>query len=235
MREARAELRNVYGLEIVQIGTHKPRRVRDLGLRMHADADALWPAVARRAQEIAGQGRPVLVGTSSVEESLRLSALLTRAGMPHQALHARDDAREAEVIAAAGQAGRITVATSMAGRGSDILLAPEAEAAGGLHVILCQLNASPRIDRQFLGRAGRQGQPGSVERWLAWDQPLLRRWIPAGWLAWLAGRRAGMTGRLAVGAVQRATAYTQSKQRVTLCRWADAQEQDLAFNRDDIL
>lgn len=235
LREARGELRRVYGLDVVPVPTHLPRRVRDEGLRMHPDAAGLWPAVARRAEAIARQGRPVLVGTSTVEESLRVGALLEQAGVPHQTLHARDDAREAEVIEAAGEAGRITVATSMAGRGSDILLGPEAIAAGGLHVILCQLNASPRIDRQFLGRAGRQGQPGSVERWLAWDHPMLRRWIPAFLLRHLRRLEGGWIARAAVGAAQRASAYTQSQQRVTLCRWADAQEHDLAFNRDDIL
>ncbi|NNU42821.1 preprotein translocase subunit SecA [Ramlibacter montanisoli] len=113
--------------------------------------------------------------------------MLRARGLKPVVLNARQDQEESEVIAAAGQPGRLTVATSMAGRGAHVTLHPQVLAAGGLHVILCQLNASARIDRQFLGRAGRQGQPGSCEVMVAQDFPLLQRWLPASWQATVRG------------------------------------------------
>jgi preprotein translocase subunit SecA len=120
----------------------------------------------------------------------------------------------------------------MAGRGTDILLTPGVVEAGGLHVILCQHNASSRIDRQFLGRTGRQGQPGSSQALLALDFPLLQRWCPRWWLALLA--RMGCPAVLCVPTVrlaQRGEYFTQRKQRVTLSRVSASQERELTFSR----
>ena len=147
-------------------------------------------------------------------------------------MNARQDANENALIAAAGQPGRITVATSMAGRGADILLEPDVLERGGLHVILCQHNVSARIDRQFLGRAGRQGQPGSTEALLALDFPLLQRWFPQGWL-WLL-RRFGCPRLLSSATARLAQvfeSFTQRKQRVTLCRVSESEERELTFSR----
>jgi preprotein translocase subunit SecA len=125
-----------------------------------------------------------------------LSAELTRRGLPHVVLSARQDANEAEIVANAGHPGRITVATNMAGRGTDILLGPGVADAGGLHVILTGYHDSTRIDRQLFGRAGRQGDPGSYESVVALDDELFQRFAPrlaamisrGGWLARIAWR-----------------------------------------------
>ena len=162
LAEARRELKQVYRLEVLKLAPRLPRRVRRGPDRHFPDSGSLWQAVAARAAAMHEAGRAVLIGTDSVAQSEALSAVLASRGLDHQVLNARQDANENALIATAGRPGRITVATSMAGRGADILLEPEVLERGGLHVILCQHNVSARIDRQFLGRAGRQGQPGST-------------------------------------------------------------------------
>jgi preprotein translocase subunit SecA len=119
----------------------------------------------------------VLVGTDSVAESEALGAALAAAGLPVAVLNARHDAEEAATVARAGEPGRITVSTNLAGRGTDIALSPAARAAGGLHVLLCQHNRDRRHDRQLAGRAARQGDPGSAEQWLALRAPLFPAWL----------------------------------------------------------
>lgn len=232
VREAARELRQVYGLRLVVVPRRTPSRVAPPPLMLLPDSATLWPAVADRARTLAAAGRAVLVGTESVAQSEALSLTLHQQGAQHRVLNARQDREESELIAAAGGAGRITVATSMAGRGTDIVCAPEVLAAGGLHVILCQLNASARIDRQFLGRAGRQGQPGSAERMLALDFPLLRRWCPRWWLRLLArGGRASMLGKITLRWVQWRQSFTDRYERVKLSRVASTEERDLTFSR----
>ena len=153
-------------------------------------------------------------------------------GLAHQVLNARQDRDESRLVAAAGQPGRITVATSMAGRGTDIPCDAAVLQAGGLHVILCQVNASARIDRQFLGRAARQGQPGSVQRLLAADFPVLRRWWPAWWLRALGrGQTLAKLSNLTVSLAQRRESFTHRYARVKLSRVADSLERDLTFSR----
>jgi preprotein translocase subunit SecA len=120
----------------------------------------------------------------------------------------------------------------MAGRGTDILCAPEVLERGGLHVILCQVNASPRIDRQFLGRAGRQGQPGSVRRMAAADFRLLTRWWSSPWLRWIAGTGgSGLLAKITVGVAQRRESFTNRNERVKLSRIAESLDRDLTFSR----
>ena len=158
-REVAGELRAVYGVRVERLPTNRPVVRRDLGGTLAPDAAAKWEAVADRLTRLHGLRRPVLVGTQSVEASEALSAHLTRRGLPHVVLNARQDAEEAAVIGRAGEPGQITVATNMAGRGTDITLAPGVAEAGGLHVILTGYHDSTRIDRQLFGRAGRQGDP----------------------------------------------------------------------------
>ncbi len=230
--EAAGELKAVYGLAVVVVEPRTASRVARLPARLFPDSGSLWLQVAGSAAAMRAAGRPVLVGTDSVAQSEALSQVLTTHGLEHQVLNARQDSDESRLVAAAGGSGRITVATSMAGRGTDILLEPGVVDAGGLHVILCQHNASPRIDRQFLGRAGRQGQLGSTQTMLALDFPLLQRWWPGWWRRLLArldcpSVLSGPTVRLA----QARESFTQRKQRVTLCRVSESQERELTFSR----
>lgn len=162
-REVAGELAGTYGLDPVAVPTRKPIRRRDLGTRLLPRATAQWQIVVERVAELRAAGRPVLVGTGSVEASQALSALLREAGIPHQVLNAYQDADEARLVAQAGQAGAITVATSMAGRGTDIHLGEGVAERGGLHVIATERAEASRVDRQLSGRCGRQGEPGSHE------------------------------------------------------------------------
>ena len=224
--EVASELREVYALETVRIPLHRPSRRRLLADRCFADAGAKWRAVAAEVQQALGRGQPVLVGTRSVQASEALSAVLAGAGIAHQLLNARQDADEAAQVACAGEVGRVTVATNMAGRGTDIRLAVAAQAAGGLHVVLTEYHESPRIDRQLLGRCARQGDRGSAVGLLALDDELLRdhgawlrrllapggRALPGPWalrcLRWFCQARAARQG-------QRVRRQTMKQERQT--------------------
>jgi preprotein translocase subunit SecA len=162
-REVRGELASVYRLPVVRIPTHRPVRRAWLGERVLPTEEAKWDAVAARALELFEEGRAVLIGTRSVEASETLGRRLDETIVPYRVLNARQNAEEAEVVAAAGHPRRITVATNMAGRGTDILLAHEVRDLGGLHVIATERHEARRIDRQLFGRCGRQGDPGSYE------------------------------------------------------------------------
>jgi preprotein translocase subunit SecA len=173
-REVRRELWSVYGLETVAVPTHKPSQRQILPPVASATEAAHWSLVAQATHAVLAQGRPVLIGTRSVEASEALSAELLRHGLPHQLLNARQDAEEADMVARAGQPGMLTVATNMAGRGTDIKLPDEVKLAGGLHVILTAFHDSTRVDRQLFGRAARQGDPGTVQALVSLDDMLLR-------------------------------------------------------------
>lgn len=227
------ELRAVYGLETVTVPTRLPSQRRVWPPRLLADSAALWQAVAAEVAAVHASGRPVLVGTDTVAQSEQLSAVLTAAGLAHVVLNARQDAAEEAVVAAAGQRGRITVATSMAGRGTDIVLGEGVAALGGLHVVLCQHNASPRIDRQFTGRAARRGEPGSVRVMLALDSPLFARWLPRAWLAVAAsGRLPGPLARLTAWWPQWCAAGADRQRRQSLSRADRETERALIFDRE---
>jgi preprotein translocase subunit SecA len=173
--ETAGELYRVYGLPVVRIPTNRPLRRANVGTRLLPTSERKWQVVVQAARSTALAGRAVLVGTRSVEASERIARLLAEAGIEPLVLNARQDREEAEIIARAGQPGRITVATNMAGRGTDIELDPVVRAAGGLHVILTEYHESRRIDRQLFGRAGRQGDPGSYESIVALDDELFCR------------------------------------------------------------
>jgi preprotein translocase subunit SecA len=179
--EVAGELNSVLGVGVVRVPTHRPVRRRSLGTTMFTDAHLRDEAVVAAAGREVGRGRAVLIGTRSVAASERIAARCTAAGLAHSVLNARQDAVEAEVIAAAGRPGQITVATNMAGRGTDIVLAPAVRDAGGLHVILTEFHDSTRIDRQLFGRAGRQGDPGSHESLVSLTDELFAshagRWV----------------------------------------------------------
>lgn len=207
LAESRIELASMCGLKIFRVPLRLPSRRDDLSTRVFAGAEQQWLAVVQRVRELHEQGRPVLIGTDSVGDSEQLAAHLTAAHLSHSVLNARQDAEEAEIVARAGQRNAITVATNMAGRGTDITLGEGVIERGGLHVICCQLNPSRRIDRQFRGRCSRRGEPGSTETMLSLESPLiaavLPRWLARHWARahearprWLAVAIAGFAQRL---------------------------------------
>jgi preprotein translocase subunit SecA len=171
-REVARELWAVYRLNVVTVPTNVPTQRVKMPDTVYFSADDKWKKIVERIREMHHQRRPVLVGTRSVAASEHLSKLLSVAGLSHQVLNARQDLDESQIISQAGQPGRITVATNMAGRGTDIRLAPGVADAGGLHVLATERHESGRIDRQLFGRCGRQGDPGSFEAIVSMDDEL---------------------------------------------------------------
>ena len=167
------ELRKVYRRWVTKVPTNRPIRRVQWTDGVHPTENAKFTAVVVQIQQMHGLGRPVLVGTRTVEKSERLSKMLHSVGIQHEVLNARQDARENEIIAQAGQPGRITVATNMAGRGTDIKLGAGVPEAGGLHVIGTDRHEAERIDRQLAGRAGRQGDPGTAQFFVSLEDQLL--------------------------------------------------------------
>ena len=165
LKEASAELYAVYGSRVLAIPLHRPCLRRELPSRRFSSTGAMFAEAAMRIGALQALGRPVLIGTGSVAESLQLSLRLDIQGIEHRVLNALNDAQEAAIVGAAGRARQVTVATRMAGRGTDIELDDDARSAGGLHVLCLQRNGSRRLDRQLAGRAGRHGDPGSTEAW----------------------------------------------------------------------
>jgi len=168
------EFDKIYKLQVVVIPTHKAMIRDDRPDLIYKTEDAKFNAVAEEIQEVASGGRPVLVGTVSVEKSERLARLLEKRGVRHEVLNAKQHEREALIVANAGQPGAVTIATNMAGRGTDIVLGPGVADGGGLHIVGTERHESRRIDNQLRGRAGRQGDPGSSRFFLALDDDLMR-------------------------------------------------------------
>lgn len=173
--EVRAELNRTYGLQVLKIPTHRKSRRLRLHDRCFTTSEARYECVVDRAAEVVAMHRAVLIGTRSVEHSERLARLLAARRIEHCVLNARQDKEEAQIVARAGDSGMITVATNMAGRGTDIKLSAEVREHGGLHVILTEYHESGRVDRQLFGRCARQGDPGSVEAIISLDDELFIR------------------------------------------------------------
>jgi len=189
--EERSELMATYGLPVVRMPLRQPRRLHDKGLQVLGTEAEQWQATVQAARRESQLGRAVLVGVGSVADSDALSRQMLLDGLPHQLLNARHDEEQGDaeraVISQAGQPGAVTVATHMAGRGTDIHLGEAVLARGGLHVINTHLNASGRVDRQLSGRAARQGQPGSFEFILREGDHTLAVWQRMPWM-WRAAR-----------------------------------------------
>ena len=178
-REVRREIRGCYALRTLVVPTHRPSaRVRWPDV-ITSGLPAKWQRIATEVESLVGQQRAVLVGTGSVEASEALSVVLDARRIPHRVLNAQQDAAEAELVRSAGLPGMVTVATNMAGRGTDIKLPAEVLRRGGLHVILSEHHESSRVDRQLFGRAGRQGDPGSAQCIVALDDDLFTQFAPA--------------------------------------------------------
>ncbi len=167
------ELRKIYKVGVVQVPTHKPPIREKLADRIFGTEDDKFAALVQEVLEVHAVGRPILIGTRSIDKSEKLSALLAAADVPHQVLNARQIATEAKIVSEAGQLGRVMVSTNMAGRGTDIRLGEGVTELGGLHVICTELHDAARVDRQLVGRCGRQGDPGSFRQYLALDDDIL--------------------------------------------------------------
>jgi preprotein translocase subunit SecA len=207
--EVAPELKAVFGLETVVIPPHRPLKRVDQGTRTYATTALKWQAVAERAAALQQEGRAVLVGTRSVAASEELARHLVARELEPQVLNARQDAQEAEIVARAGEPGRVTIATNMAGRGTDIALDHAVSARGGLHVILTEFHESGRIDRQLYGRCARQGEPGSHEAITALDDEIYRRHAPR-FAASLALRHGNATGPLPAWQANALRAWAQA-------------------------
>jgi len=210
-REVAREIMGHYRIPVVRVPPHRRDRRRCLGHWVGMTRADKWQRVTERCRALQQAGRAVLVGTHSIEAAEELAVALTAAGVDFRLLHARQDAEEAEVIAQAGQVGQVTLATNMAGRGTDIALAPEVAARGGLHVILTERHESRRIDRQLLGRAARQGEPGSWEAILSLDDELIRRSVMARLLRRYTSGRRGRLGWPLAWLARLTLAYAQQR------------------------
>jgi preprotein translocase subunit SecA len=228
-----AELWRVYRLPVVTIPTAKPiRRIHRPDVVAATDEEK-WRVIVARVASLHERGVPILIGTRSVASSERASAELHAAGLPHTVLNATQDRREAEIVAEAGERGRITVATNMAGRGTDIHLADGVGDLGGLHVIMTERHDARRIDLQLAGRAGRQGDPGSFEAILSLEDALMDTdsGVALSGIAKAANRFLGdWAGREASNYAQRRAERLHARMRADLLRSDQWQMKTLAFS-----
>ncbi len=169
-----AEFRNIYNMDVVQIPTNLPVIRKDLTDVVYKTEKAKFKAVANDIEQTHAKGQPVLVGTISIEKSEELSSILKKRGIPHQVLNAKYHEKEAEIVALAGQMGAVTIATNMAGRGTDIKLGEGVKELGGLKIIGTERHESRRIDNQLRGRSGRQGDPGESRFYISLEDDLMR-------------------------------------------------------------
>ncbi|MFW5982650.1 MAG: preprotein translocase subunit SecA [Candidatus Brocadiia bacterium] len=192
------EFHKIYDLGVVCIPTNLPLRRKEYSDVVYRTQDEKWEAVVEEIKEVHQEGRPVLVGTTSVEKSELLSRMLNRQGIDHEVLNARPEAaaREAEIVSNAGQPGVVTIATNMAGRGTDIVLGPGVAEKGGLHIVGTERHEARRIDNQLRGRAGRQGDPGSSRFFVSFEDDLMRIFAPDSMQGWL--QKAGMEEGMAL-------------------------------------
>ena len=236
-REVAKELWSVYRLNVVTIPTNRPTRRHIIADQVYLSEDMKWKAIADCIREHHRRGQPMLIGTRTVANSEHLSALLTRIGLAHQVLNARQDREEAEIIAEAGQIGRITVATNMAGRGTDISLAPGVADMGGLFVLATERHEARRIDRQLFGRGGRQGDPGTCQAIISLEDDLvhelfgdrLNRLLEP-WVRRYGGLLPGWFGRAVVALAQTLTEFNHGGIRRNLLKIDDNIGDMLAYS-----
>ncbi len=227
-REAAGELWRTYRLAVVRVPTHRPVARRERRQVVCAHESEKLERVVEEARAERGRGRPVLIGTRSVAASERVSAALSKAGVEHSVLNAERHAEEAAVIARAGETGIVTVATNMAGRGTDIRLGEGVAALGGLHVIATERHESLRVDRQLFGRAGRQGDPGSARAIVSLEDELLVRFTP------ILARKIGKWGGWLFGFAQWRASGAAARMRIRVLRGDDWLDDSLGFAGRDI-
>jgi preprotein translocase subunit SecA len=167
------EMKKIYRCNVIQVPTNRPVIRQRLSDSVFGYADAKWTAVVEEVRQMHAEGRPVLIGTRSIDKSEIIARLLDELKIEHQILNAHHVETEAQIVSEAGQAGKVTVSTNMAGRGTDIKLGEGVIEMGGLHVICTEMHDSARIDRQLIGRCGRQGDPGTFRQYTSLDDELL--------------------------------------------------------------
>jgi len=240
-REVADEMWTIYELPTITLPENRPSRRQLFPSRAYADSQSKWRAVIDEVQMLHREDRPVLVGTRSVKDSESLSRRLDALRLPHRLLNAVRHREEAGIVSLAGAPGAVTIATNMAGRGTDIRLGNGVAGRGGLHVIVAECNESSRIDRQLFGRAARQGDPGSARLYMSLEDEVVRRFIPrpARLLigAQLRGRLPG-AGLQATGAARLAQALAQrlaAARRRSVLRMDTWLDDSLSFARRDIV
>ncbi len=232
-QEVAGEFWSVYRLHVIVVPTNKPgRRTRDR-TEVHLTTDEKWKAITQYVERAHNERQPILIGTRSVEASEHLSRLLSIGGLDHQVLNARQDEEEAQIVARAGELGQITVATNMAGRGTDIQLGPGASGFGGLHVVVTELHEAKRIDRQLIGRCARQGDPGAYKAILSLEDELLTTHLSRVSRI-LVGKMGFMSSTMVVGFVmrvaQRSAERLHSRTRRDLLKMDEQLDDALAFS-----
>ena len=233
--EASEEFWQIYKLPVVRIPTNKPCARVQWADRVFADSESKWEAIANEVQRLHQTGRPVLIGTRNVSGSEKLASLLDQRGLPYRLLNALRHQEEANIVALAGQKNQITIATNMAGRGTDIKLGSGVPDAGGLHVIATERHESSRVDRQLFGRSGRQGDPGSAQAFVSIDDELFRRHLhPAILRQTSTVVKSGLPGKDTVAAAacrlaQRNAQKMAYKQRAGVLRMDDWLDKSLSF------
>jgi preprotein translocase subunit SecA len=231
--EVTRELSLVYRLNVVRIPTNRPMQRHHYSDLVYVTEAIKWEKIIQSIRELHLQQRPVLVGTKSVATSEYLSKLLTDAGLQHQVLNARQDQEEAQIIAQAGQPGRISVATNMAGRGTDIRLTPGITELGGLHVLATERHEARRIDRQLFGRGGRQGDPGSYQTIVSLEDEFMSEYYGKVLVRLFSGRKKSLPnwfGRLIVALAQASAERYHSRLRRELLKQDDNLSDMLAFS-----
>jgi preprotein translocase subunit SecA len=227
--EVAGEMWRVYRLAVARIPPHKPSRRRVLPDYVAATAEEKWRLVTERCRALQARGIPALVGTKSVAASDRLAAHLAAAGIDHVVLNAAQDATEAAIVAKAGEPGQITVATNIAGRGTDIAIPESVSAAGGLHVLMSERHDAGRIDRQLAGRCARQGEPGEFAAILSLEDPLFTE--SGLWVTRLIARWGGQpVRRWALRRAQRNAERLHARMRRDLLRNDENLDHALAFS-----
>jgi preprotein translocase subunit SecA len=210
MTEA-AEFWKIYQLDVMDMPTNRPLIRLEMDDQIYRSEKEKYGAVVDEVIRMHQTGRPILVGTTSIEKSEYISGMLERRGVEHEVLNAKHHEREAQIVADAGQPGRVTIATNMAGRGTDILLGEGVKEVGGLHIVGTERHESRRVDNQLRGRAGRQGDPGSSQFFLSLEDDLMRIFAPE-WVARFLGRMGMESGEAIVHPmVTRAITKAQKK------------------------
>ncbi|MCA9161171.1 MAG: hypothetical protein KDA72_22725, partial [Planctomycetales bacterium] len=221
-----AEFRKIYNLKIWEIPRRMPCQRKLYPPRAFANVEAKYTAIAEDASAMHRTGRPILIGTSTIVESELMAALLRQRRLPFQLLNGRQDAEEAAVIAEAGKKNAITIATNMAGRGTDIRLDQDVKSLGGLHVIVAAPNELQRVDRQLIGRCARQGDEGSAQTFVSADDDLIR--IHGPWLERPLRNCADRHGELQIDISQRLRNVQQLVERKQSSARLQLMQQDLA-------